>query len=160
MTMLEKLVQERPDYYLGSYNLGRLLYEINLLGAAEHYLQQARKIDPAIPDAYLQLGMICIRTGRAAEAESHFRRALALRPRDPRYHFALGVALAQRGDCPLARSEFAEALSLNPGLLHAREQMDKCGTGGLAVVSGKPISHGLAATPAAARAPLAPVKGP
>jgi len=148
MTMLEQLVQERPDYYLASYNLGRLLYEINLLGAAEHYLQQARKIDPAIPDAYLQLGVISMRTGRTAEAESYFRRALALRPRDPKYHFALGVAIAQRGDCPLARSEFAEALALNPGLLQAREQMDKCGSGG------------LAATPAAARAPLAPVKGP
>ena len=163
ISMLEKLVQERPDYFLGVYNLGRLLYEINLMGAAEHYLQQARKIDPGMADAHLQLGMISLRTGRVSEAESNFRRALALRPRDPKYHFALGVALAHRGNCALARSEFAAALSLNPGLLRAQEQMDKCGTENAAEDSANSAGHSssvpLPAAPAGA-APLAPVKGP
>ena len=160
ITMLEQLVQERPDYFLGSYNLGRLLYEINLMGAAEHYLQQARDTDPSMPDSYLQLGMIALRTGRVDQAESHFRRALALRPSDPKSHFALGVLLAQRGKCPLARAEFSAALSLNPGLSRAQEQMDKCGADHASKISSPPAVAGASLPSLPARTPLAPVQGP
>ncbi len=159
ITMLEDLVSERPDHFLAAYNLGRVLYEVNLVGAAEYFLQRAARIDPDMPDTYLQLGLICTKTGRTSEAESYFRRALALRPHDPKSHFALGVSLAQRGNCPLARAEFAAALSLQPELHQAQEQMDKCGTEDTSGDSGQTIQRGAAAHPVT-RPKLAPVQGP
>jgi protein O-mannosyl-transferase len=160
LTMLQDLVRERPDFFLGTYNLGRLLYETDMLGASEHFLQQASSIDPGMPDTYLQLGMIRMRTGRESEAEAQFRHALALRPNDPKIHFALGVVLALRGNCPSARAEFSQALSLNPGLVRAQEQMDKCGAATAARDVSLPAVIGLPLPSPAARAPLAPVKGP
>jgi tetratricopeptide (TPR) repeat protein len=152
MTMLGDLVKEHPDSYLGNYNLGRLLYETNLLPAAEHYLRLSQKLDPSRPDPYLQLGMICVRTGRTDEAEAHFRRALSLRPDDATFHFALGVVMAQGGNCPAARAEFSQALLLDPALKRAQEQRDKCG----ADAAVRPPA-GTPRLPA--RVPLVPVKG-
>jgi len=163
ITMLEDLVHERPDHFLGAYNLGRVLYEVNLVGAAEYFLHRARKIDPGMPDTYLQLGMICVKTGRAAEAESHFRRALALRPHNPKSHFALGVAMSLRGNCALARAEFAQALSLDPGFKQAREQMDNCGAASPGVSSKNPLGQAPQAAafpPSSSNPGLAPAKGP
>jgi protein O-mannosyl-transferase len=152
MTMLKDLLKDHPDSFWGNYNLGRVLYQTNMLPAAEHYLLQARTIDPTRADPDLQLGMISLRTGRLAESESYFRHALTLRPRDPKFHFALGVALAQREDCQSARSEFSEALSLNPELTRAQEQMDNCGADSAARPAAGPPARPV-------RVPLAPVKG-
>jgi Flp pilus assembly protein TadD len=153
MTMLGDSIREHPDSSLGNYNLGRLLYESNVLPAAEHYLRLAQRLDPSMPDPYLQLGMICMRTGRMDEAEADFRRALSLRPDDAKFHFALGVTMAQRQNCPVARSEFSRALALDPTLKRAQEQTDKCGAD---VV----VRRSTAASPVPVRVPLAPVKGP
>lgn len=151
MTMLGDLVKEHPNSYLGNYNLGRLLYETNILPAAEHYLREAQRLDPSSPDAYLQLGMIGVRVGRLSEAEDLFRQALSLRPDDPKFHFALGVVLAQRENCPAARAEFSRALSLDDTLAAAREQRDKCGADTAARPTAGPPSPPV-------RVPLAPVK--
>jgi hypothetical protein len=153
ITMLGDLTKEHPDSFLGNYNLGRLLYESNILPAAEHYLREAQKLDPSMPDPYLQLGMICMRTGRMDDAEELFRLALSLRPDDAKFHFALGVVMAQRRNCPVARSEFSRALALDPTLTRAQEQTDKCGADVAARSSAGPGS-------VPARVPLAPVKGP
>jgi tetratricopeptide (TPR) repeat protein len=126
MILLRQLADRRPDYFLANYNLGRLLYEVNLLGPAELHLEKARAVDSHRPDTYLQLALICLKTGRLAQAESHYRRALALRPGQAKYHFALGVVLAQRGNCQAARSEFTLALSMDPEFKQAREQMHDC----------------------------------
>jgi tetratricopeptide (TPR) repeat protein len=152
MNMLRDLLREHPDSYLGNYNLGRLLYETNLLPAAEHYLREAQRLDPSRPDPYLQLGMIGVQIGRLSEAEELFRKALSLRPDDPKFHFALGVVLADQGNCPPARAEFSQALSLDATLTRAREQRDKCGADAEARPTARPPSPRV-------RAPLAPVKG-
>jgi tetratricopeptide (TPR) repeat protein len=142
ISVLQQLVDDRPDYVWGSYNLGRLLYETNLIGAAEHYLQQARNLAPDNADVYLQLGLVCLRSGRLDEAELHLWRAQSLRPLSPKYHFALGVALAARGKCDLARAEFSSALSLDSEFPRAREQMNECGKQKTAVKPGNPIKNG------------------
>ena len=161
--MLEALVKERPGYFLANYNLGRLLYEVNLVGAAEHYLQQAKSLQPDMPDTYSQLGLLAIKTGRLDEALADFRRAADLRPQDARVRFALGVVQAQRGDCTQARREFSEALSLDATLVKAKEQRDKCGsaapTAGAGVPARTDVSPALEAAPAATpTVPLAAVK--
>lgn len=166
LNMLERLIRERPYNYLANYDLGRMLYDVNLLKDAEDYLQQARKISPDEPDPYANLAVIHIRTGHLDEAEAEFRHALTLRPDDATIHFSLGVLLAGRGNCALARAEFSQSLFLNPGLTSAQEQSDKCSVDTAAKDSGLPAGTGQSAERSwplplpAARVPLAPVKGP
>jgi len=163
IAMLQKLVDERPDFFLANYNLGRLLYEVNLLGAAQHYLQVARSLVPDMPDTYAQLGLVSMRAGRLDEAVQNFRYGAALRPRDPTLHFALGVALAATGDCALARSEFSSVLFLDPAFTHAQEQMDKCGGASKGPGSTTGVAPSDQSSPPlsrVARPPIVPVKGP
>jgi Tfp pilus assembly protein PilF len=158
MTILEGLVKEHPNYYLANYNLGRLLYEVNLVNPAEHYLQQAKSIAPDRPDTYLQLGLLAVKTGRPEEALSNFRRAVALRPQDARIHFALGVVLAQGGQCVQARAEFSKALTLNPNFLKAKEQREQCGSAAQADGPAVPGNSGSSPVPRAT--PVAVPHGP
>jgi Tfp pilus assembly protein PilF len=126
--VLEAVLRDYPKNYLANYNLGCLFYEVNLLAAAEHYLQIAQSIDPTIPDLYLEFGRVYLKGGALDQAEANFRHAAEIRPNDSKVHFAYGVVLAQQGDCTSARAQFGEALSLNAKFVKAREQMDKCGT--------------------------------
>jgi Tfp pilus assembly protein PilF len=175
LPILQKLVNDRPDFYLGNYNLGRVLYEMNLLAPAEDYLKRATRLNPALPYGYLQLGLVYMKAGHLDWAEHNFRQALFLRPDDPKFHFALGVTLAARSDCPQARSEFSQALLLDPKLTRAQDQMEKCGNRAASAGAGAPALPAPAAPVAPARAvalpsplptagpartKLAPVKGP
>src|SRR5262249_1210832 len=114
--MLQKLLSEHPKDFLPNFNMGRLLYEENFVCPAYHYLKVARSLQPDMPDAYLQLGLVCLKLDRQDEALVNFRTAAAIRPHDAKVHFALGVVWAQRKDCTLARAQFSEALSLDPSL--------------------------------------------
>jgi tetratricopeptide (TPR) repeat protein len=96
------------------------------MGPAYFYLQQARSIMPDMPDTYLQLGLVCMKTMRQDEALSYFKTAESIRPADSKIHFALGAVWSNRKNCTQARAEFSEALALDPKLTKAREQMDKC----------------------------------
>jgi hypothetical protein len=173
IAMMQKLVDERPGFFLANYNLGRLLYEANLLGAAEHYLQVARNLEPDMPDTYSQLGLVYLRAGRWDDAARNFRYATALRPRDATLHFALGVSLAATGNCAQGRSELSAALLLDPELTRAKEQMDKCVASaagpsqapGQSAAAGLPVGASAAdqdrlPSPRVGRPALAPVKGP
>jgi Flp pilus assembly protein TadD len=126
LPILQDLLREHPDNWLANYNFARLSYQIGQMGGAKEYFERAEKIDPKMPDTYLQLGLIDLRYNRLEGAESNMRKAIALRPEEPNFHFALGVTLLTRGSCSEARTEFSTTLSLKPGFPHAAEQMKKC----------------------------------
>jgi tetratricopeptide (TPR) repeat protein len=153
--VLQQLVRDRPDYFLGSYNLGRLLYEVKMLGPSERHLLEAASLAPHYADTYLQLGLVYLRSGELDQAEAQLRRAQSMRPLSPQYHFALGVTLAARGKCDLARAEFSGALSLDPDFPRAREQMNECGKPKAAVKPGAQAGNAQKVP-----GPIAPVKAP
>jgi protein O-mannosyl-transferase len=126
LPLLNALLTEYPNNYLANYNFAWLSYQIGNFAAAEQYFERAQRIDPSLPDPYLLLGMIALKSNHRDAAEMDMRRAVAIRPMEPTFHFALGVTLAQKGDCDGARSEFSEALVLKPDFLKAREQLGKC----------------------------------
>lgn len=129
LPMMESLLQEQPNNWLANYNLGQLLYELRVLPASRHYLERARELAPAMPESYIQLGLIDLKTNQLQDAEANMRRAVMLRPYEAPFHFALGGVLLQQGKCNEARAEFAEALVLKPGMPHAQEQIEKCANG-------------------------------
>jgi protein O-mannosyl-transferase len=127
MRLLTGVLNEQPNNWLANYNLGRVYYDMGILPAAEGRFEQVRKVYPTMPDNYLQLGLIDLKTNRPAEAEENMRHATELQPKEPTFHFSLGVVLETEGKCDEARSEFGEALTLDPAFPKAREQMTKCG---------------------------------
>jgi Flp pilus assembly protein TadD len=126
LPMMEGLVRDQPDNWIANYNMGQMLYELQQFPAAQHYVEHARDLAPAMPESYAQLGLIALKTNRVPDAEADMRRAVALRPYEARFHFALGSVLLQQGKCDQAPAEFTEALALKPDLPHAQEQMEKC----------------------------------
>jgi tetratricopeptide (TPR) repeat protein len=126
LSIFQDLLKERPDSHIVNLNMGRALYLLGLYPAAEHYLEYTRQLAPQLPDSYLELALIDLRTNRLPQAEAKLRHAIELRPEEPMFHFALGTVLAQQGNCSEARPQFATALALNSEFPKAREQMNKC----------------------------------
>ena len=42
--------------------MGQMLYELQQLPAAQHYVERARDLAPAMPESYVQLGLIALKT--------------------------------------------------------------------------------------------------
>jgi hypothetical protein len=124
--MLSDLLRDYPNNYQANYNYARLSYEVGDIASAEQYFERAQKLNPLLPEPYLQLGLIALKRNRVDTAEMDMRRAIAIRPMEPTFQFALGITLAQEGNCNGARAAFSEALLLNPEFLKAEEQMGNC----------------------------------
>ncbi len=146
--ILQQVLKEQPNNWLANYNLGRICYEVGMFPLSESYLERTAQLNPDIPETYLQLGLIDIKTNRLDLAEQNMRKALARRPEEPTFLFALGVALQQENKCAEARQEFTQALSIEPGFPHAQEQLNKCSETAI----GKPAGAGVAARIASAAA--------
>jgi len=128
MKLLDGVLYEDPNNWLANYNLGRVFYDMGLLRAAEGRFDVVEKIYPSMPDTYLQLGLVDIKTDRLEEAEKNLRHAVDLEPTQAAFRFSLAVALGIEKKCDEARSEFARTLEIDPSFPRAQEQMSKCGT--------------------------------
>jgi protein O-mannosyl-transferase len=146
--ILQQVLKEQPNNWLANYNLGRICYEVGMFPMSEMYLERTVQLNPDLPETYLQLGLIDMKTNRLVLAEQNMRKALARRPEEPTFLFALGVALIQENNCNEARKTFAQTLSLEPGFPHAQEQLDKCS--GAATGQATGAGAGLAIASAAA----------
>ena len=149
--ILKQVLKEQPNNWLANYNLGRICYELGMFPPSEMYLERTVQLNPDLPETYLQLGLIDIKTNRLDLAEQNMRKALARRPEEPTFLFALGVALKQENNCAEARKIFAQALSLEPGFPHAQEQMDKCSDAAMGKPAGAGSPTGVASAAAGSR---------
>ena len=127
--MFQQILKEYPNNYLATYGLGESLYELGLLGPAEHFFQQTEQLNPQMAGVYLHLGLIEMKTGRQGDAVNSMRRALALRTPRARFPLRLGHGPATAGKLQgVARriGSHSEA----PGGLPAREGADRevCGS--------------------------------
>ena len=154
MPILDGVLYEEPNNWLANYNLGRVFYDMGIYRASEGRFEQVVRIYPAMPDTYLQLGLIDIKTNRPDEAEKNLRHAVALQPTEATFRFSLGIALQIEGKCDDARAEFAETLALDPSFPKAQEQMSKCGS-----AAAQPGSPAEGATDAKTSAAAAAVPG-
>ena len=79
--ILQQVLKEQPNNWLANYNLGRICYEVGMFPLSESYLERTAQLNPDIPETYLQLGLIDIKTNRLDLAEQNMRKALAQAPR-------------------------------------------------------------------------------
>lgn len=75
---------------------------------------RALALDPAHPDAHLNLGRLLHERGRIEEAEGHYRAALAARPDEPTAAYNLGTALQDHGRLEEAAAAYETALAADP----------------------------------------------
>jgi type IV pilus assembly protein PilF len=88
---------------------------------------EALKLDPRFPEAYLGRGLVLeFGFGKLEDAEKDYRRALALRPDYPEAHNNLGQLLAKTGRPDQAIREFDAALS---DLMYREPYKARCNRG-------------------------------
>jgi tetratricopeptide (TPR) repeat protein len=83
-------------------------------GEAIAAYRRALELDPAHPDAHVNLGRLLHEAGDAAAAEAHYEAALEARPDDAIAAFNLGVALEDQNKLPEARLAYVKATRLDP----------------------------------------------
>jgi len=81
---------------------------------AEKYFSQVTAVAPALPDAYLGLGMAQLRAGNSDAAADSLQHAIALNPQLPGAHLFLGIALYQAHKMDAATDALNEELQVQP----------------------------------------------
>ncbi|MHB8079437.1 MAG: tetratricopeptide repeat protein [Candidatus Krumholzibacteriia bacterium] len=94
--------------------------ETKQFDAARADVARALALEPALPAAFFQLGVIELGAGRPDVAAVALERAVALRPDAPAYHINLGVAYAGLRRTADATAALRAALRLNDKLVSAR----------------------------------------
>jgi len=86
------LLAAQPHRAVELVAAGWRAFDQGQLGAAEKAFTEARRLEPANPDAALALGQVYLQTGRASQAVVQLKTALAAAPGDPDVRFLLAQA--------------------------------------------------------------------
>jgi tetratricopeptide (TPR) repeat protein len=93
ITFYQQAIADFPGFSRAYLNLGEALMRRERLPEALEATQAAARLDPAAPDPYVNLGLICRQMGDESSAEGHFRQAASL-ARQQGNRFLLSRALA------------------------------------------------------------------
>lgn len=110
---LRDAAQLRPGAVVETY-LGTALRRAGRIAEALAVLRQASERQPAVSDAFFELGTLLYEQRRVAEAEAVLLRGMAIVP-DGNLSLALGTIFADRGDLDNASIAFARVLAAEPG---------------------------------------------
>jgi tetratricopeptide (TPR) repeat protein len=125
-TMLERTMREHPNDWLTTYNVSRVQYLQREYHEAEISSRRAIQLAPDLPDPYVTLGQMQLKSNRLGDALNSMRRAVELNPYDPRLHTVYGIVLEAGGDCTAAMIQFDAALKLNAGDPFTQREMARC----------------------------------
>ncbi|HUI25714.1 MAG TPA: tetratricopeptide repeat protein [Candidatus Kryptonia bacterium] len=89
------------------------------LAAARAAYRRALDLDPALSDAYINLGRLLHESGDSAEALRLYREAVKRAPDDPIAHYDLALALEDQGDASAASAAYHRALEIDPDFADA-----------------------------------------
>jgi len=87
----------------------------SMLKAAENECKQALAIDPGMPEAHYNLGMVYKEQGRLNEAVSEYKQATQCDPQYSEAFSGLGVVKLMQGSPAEAAEEFKRAIQINSG---------------------------------------------
>ena len=122
------LVEEKPDFGPGYYNLGTCYLAKKDYPQAEKYLTKALEFLPDNVQLYINLSTVYIDTGQADKAEEMFQRLTQLSPTAETY-FNIGVQYYNYQQPEKAVEYFKKTIELNPKFAMAYYDL------GLALVS-------------------------
>lgn len=114
-----KAVELKPGSAILQNNLGFEYLYVENWDLAEQHLRQATKLDPRLPQAHINLGILLGRTERYEPALASFRKVLP----EPDAHYNLGLLHRAQGRYALASESFQRVLTINPEFTAARRQL-------------------------------------
>jgi Flp pilus assembly protein TadD len=112
--IFHQVIERRPNYWLPTFNLGFVYYQLGDLAQAERYLRRAISIFPNDAAEHRYLGFALLEMKRNAEAETELRAAITLQPNVPDQHFAWGMILEEKGELAEALGAYKKEREINP----------------------------------------------
>ena len=111
--LLQKVIAEKPDIAWAHFQLGYAYTGLKRADEARAEYERATTLDPKMPEAFLNLGILLTEKDPAA-AIAPLKRAVDLLPAQSRPRFLLGMAQERSGDVAAATGSFEGALRLDP----------------------------------------------
>jgi len=130
---LQKVIADQPEFAYAHFQLAYVYTALKRTDEARAEYARAAAIDPKMPEAYLNLGMLLLDKQEDAAAVGPLRKAVELLPAQSRPRYLLAVALDRSGDRAGAAESFAALLHLDPNDITAIDYL-----GWSALRKGKP----------------------
>jgi tetratricopeptide (TPR) repeat protein len=111
---LEAAAAEAPDYALIQHNLGVARAGAGLRRDARAAFERALRLEPALAEAWLRIGLLQVDAQEYPPAEVSLTRALSLDPNLEQARLLLGHVALLRGDLPRAEALAREAVQRQP----------------------------------------------
>lgn len=110
---LQKFIAQKDDFAYAHFQLAYAYTALKRPQEAQPEYERAMALDPKMPEAPLNLGILLLENDPAA-AISPLRKAVDLLPAQSRPRFLLGVAQERSGDLKSAVESYEAALRLDP----------------------------------------------
>jgi Flp pilus assembly protein TadD len=110
---LQKFLAEKDDFAYAHFQLGYAYTGLQKRKEARGEYERAMQLDPKMPEAALNLGILLLSEDPAA-AVPPLQRAVELLPTQSRPRALLGAAYEKSGDAKNAENAYAAALALDP----------------------------------------------
>ena len=123
--LLRRAAALHPDIFDADKKAGYGHYQAGRYTEAEQAFDVAVATRPDDAFSHLMLGLIYLKTSRAAAAIAEARRAVALAPHQPGYYFGLGTILEATGDLAGARDAYRAELAIRPDHKPSQEELHK-----------------------------------
>lgn len=114
-----EMLNSEPDNPLTLANIGAVEQQAGRLKEAKNYLLRAVKINPALQQSWLALGLVCHEMGDSYLAVSALTRAAHEDPLDPKAHNYLAVVVRALGWLDAAEAELQRAIELKSDYANA-----------------------------------------
>jgi Flp pilus assembly protein TadD len=111
---LQKFISEKPDVAYGHFQLAYVYTALKRSEDARPEYERAIALDPKMPEAYLNLGILLLDKQEYAAAVAPLRKAVDLLPAQSRPRYLLAVAQDRSGDQAAAAQSFETVLHLDP----------------------------------------------
>jgi Flp pilus assembly protein TadD len=109
---LQKFIEQKPDVAFAHFQLGYAYTVLNRTDEARREYEKAVSLDPKMPEAQLNLGILLLETD-AASAVAPLSKAVELLPSQSRPRYLLGLAQERSGDLKGAADSFEGAARLD-----------------------------------------------
>lgn len=110
---LQKFIAQKDDFAYAHFQLAYAFTALKRPQDAQPEYERAMALDPKMPEAPLNLGILLLESNPAA-AIAPLQKAVALLPAQSRPRFLLGVAQERSGDLKAAVQSYEGALRLDP----------------------------------------------
>src|SRR5882762_6687681 len=130
---LQKFIAEKPEVAFAHFQLGYTYTALKRSDEARTEYERAIALDPKMPEAYLNLGILLLDKQEYAAAVAPLSKAVELLPAQSRPRSLLAIAQDRSGDKEGAGQSFESVLHLDPNDFAANQYL-----GDLDLRSGKP----------------------